>query len=48
MLTSIVMARCLGFHPDVVIEEEVLRCLGKTPEEFTKRNKEKEELGLVA
>lgn len=37
-----------AWEPDHVLEREVRRCLGMSPEHFQRRNKEKQELGLRA
>jgi hypothetical protein len=46
LLTSIVMAHCMGLDLDAVLGNEICRCLKKSPEEMRARNEEKINLGL--
>jgi hypothetical protein len=46
-VTAILMSQCLGWQPQTMIELEVCRCLAKSPEDFAKRNAEKNALGLT-
>jgi hypothetical protein len=46
LMTTYVMAAMLGFDPEDLFVDELLKVLAKPPEHYAKRNQEKLDLGL--
>lgn len=41
LVTTLMLLRSLKLDPETVFTDEIKRCLAKTPEHFTERNKQK-------